>query len=100
VSGKRQCQFRRPQRPENLKRRRRTMSDLQAVFDYIDAHQEQYLADLQRLVRQPSVSAQGIGIAETAGMVEQMLAQRGFDVAQYPTSGNPIVFGERAGASS
>jgi acetylornithine deacetylase/succinyl-diaminopimelate desuccinylase-like protein len=76
------------------------MSDLHDVFEYIDAHHDHYVADLQRLVRQPSVSAQGIGIAETAAIVEQMLADCGFDVAQYSTSGNPIVFGERAGVSS
>ena len=75
------------------------MPDMQAVFEHIDQHADEYVADLQQLVRQPSVSAQGIGIAETATIVEGMLAERGFDVAQYETSGNPIVFGSRAGAS-
>lgn len=73
------------------------MSD--AVFDYIDRHRDEYVATLQWLVRQPSVSAQGVGITETAAMVEALLAERGFDVAQYPTSGNPVVFGQRAGAA-
>ena len=75
------------------------MPDMQAVFEHIDQHADEYVADLQRLVQQPSVSAQGIGIAETAAIVEGMLAERGFDVAQYETSGNPIVFGSRAGAT-
>ncbi len=75
------------------------MTGMQDVFDYIDAHALDYVADLQRLVRQPSISAQGVGIAETAAMVEGLLADRGFDVAQYETRGNPIVFGARTGAS-
>jgi acetylornithine deacetylase/succinyl-diaminopimelate desuccinylase-like protein len=76
------------------------MSDMQSVFDFIDRNTDRYIADLQRLVRQPSISAQNVGIAETASMVEQMLADRGFTVNQYKTSGNPIVFGERKGTSS
>jgi len=75
------------------------MTDLNDVFAYIDEHRDEYIALLQQLVRQPSVSAQGIGIAETASMVESLLRDRGFDVAQYPTGGNPVVFGERTGTS-
>jgi acetylornithine deacetylase/succinyl-diaminopimelate desuccinylase-like protein len=75
------------------------MPDVQDVFDYIDQHRDAYIGLLQTLVRQPSVSAQGVGIAETASMVEGLLTDRGFEAAQYPTNGNPVVFGQRAGES-
>jgi acetylornithine deacetylase/succinyl-diaminopimelate desuccinylase-like protein len=70
------------------------------VFAYVDEHRDEYIALLQRLVQQPSVSAQGVGMAETASMVEELLKQRGFDAAQYSTSGYPVVFGQRSGASA
>jgi acetylornithine deacetylase/succinyl-diaminopimelate desuccinylase-like protein len=70
------------------------------VFAYIDQHQDEYIAMLQKLVRQPTVSAQGIGIAETAAMVEGMLAENGFAAQQYPTNGNPVVYAEQAGATT
>ena len=38
--------------------------ELQAVFDWIDAHRAEAIADLQRFVQQPSVSAQNIGLEE------------------------------------
>ncbi len=73
---------------------------MQDVFDYIDAHQDEYIAMLQDLLRQPSVSAQGIGIAETAAMVEGLLTANGFEARQYKTSGNPVVYAEQPGTSS
>lgn len=73
---------------------------MQDVFAYIDAHHEEYIAMLQDLLRQPSVSAQGIGVAETAAMVEGLLAESGFSVKQYETKGNPVVYAEQPGKAS
>ena len=36
-------------------------SELKQVFDWIDKNQEEFIADLQTLVQQPSVSAQNLG---------------------------------------
>src|SRR5262245_7988114 len=44
-----------------------------AVYAYIDAHQPQHVAALQRWLRQPSISAQNVGIAEMAAMVRDDL---------------------------
>ncbi len=33
---------------------------MQPIYDWIDAHAEECVGDLQRLVRQPSISAQGV----------------------------------------
>ena len=37
---------------------------MQPIYDWIDAHAEECIQDLQRLVRQPSISAQGVGLRE------------------------------------
>jgi len=52
---------------------------MQAVYDYIDAHADEYVRDLQTLVRQPSVSAQGIGLRECAELVRDMMHRDGLD---------------------
>ena len=37
------------------------------IYAHIDTHADEYIADLQTLVRQPSVSAQGIGLRQSPG---------------------------------
>ena len=45
------------------------------VLRYIDAHTETFVHDLQRLCRQPSISAHGAGLEECAALlVAQMQA--------------------------
>src|SRR4051794_12955723 len=64
------------------------------VDAYIDAHQPQHVAALQRWLRQPSISAQNVGIAEMAAMVRDDLKALGFqETALVPTAGHPGVFG-------
>lgn len=63
------------------------------IYAYIDAHQREHLASLQRWLRQPSVSAQNQGIAEMAALVRDDLARLGCADAQVvPTSGHPGVW--------
>ncbi|HEX9729438.1 MAG TPA: M20/M25/M40 family metallo-hydrolase [Gemmatimonadales bacterium] len=65
-----------------------------AVYRYIREHLDQHVANLQRWLRQPSVSAQNLGIAEMAEMVRGDLAALGFEEAELvPTSGHPGVWG-------
>ena len=73
-----------------------------AVYDYIDANLDDHLAALQRWLRQPSISAQNIGIQEMAEMLRQDLADLGFAEAELvPTDGHPGVWGYYdAGAES
>lgn len=75
-------------------------SDLSDVYAYIDEHADESLAELQRLLRQPSVAAQNLGMAETAALVEEMLASIGFEPRQIPTAGFPVVYAEKPGVSS
>ncbi|MFZ5623364.1 MAG: M20/M25/M40 family metallo-hydrolase [Gemmatimonadota bacterium] len=65
-----------------------------AIYAHIDAHRAEHLAQLQRWVRQPSVSAEGRGITEMAALVRDDLRALGFrEVDIVPTSGHPVVFG-------
>lgn len=72
------------------------MSD---VFAYIDEHRDEYIALLQKMINQPSVAAQNYGMVEMAAMVEEELGKIGFEAKQYPTGGQPVVYGERTGKS-
>jgi acetylornithine deacetylase/succinyl-diaminopimelate desuccinylase-like protein len=49
------------------------------VYAYIDAHQDEFIADLQALVRQPSISAQNVGLRECAELVRDMMHRDGLD---------------------
>jgi acetylornithine deacetylase/succinyl-diaminopimelate desuccinylase-like protein len=66
---------------------------------HIAARRPQWLAELQALCRQPSISAQRVGLAETARLVADLLAQRGFAVEIIPTAGAPVVYAEAPGQS-
>ena len=46
---------------------------MQPIYDWIDAHADECIRDLQRLVRQPSISAQGMGLRECAALVRDMM---------------------------
>lgn len=81
------------------------MSDeitLQKVFDYVDAHAEQAVEDLRTLLRQPSVSAQNIGLGECARLLQDLMQKKGVkDVEILPTDGGPeVVLGTEASANS
>jgi acetylornithine deacetylase/succinyl-diaminopimelate desuccinylase-like protein len=66
----------------------------QAAYDYIDNHQDEHLAAIQRWLRQPSISAQNIGVRDMAELVRQDLEDIGFQEAEIvPTDGHPGVWG-------
>jgi acetylornithine deacetylase/succinyl-diaminopimelate desuccinylase-like protein len=74
---------------------------LNDVFEHIDQHRDEYIALLQRLIRQPSVAAQGLGMSETAALVIQALGDAGISATTYDTRGGfPVVYGELAGESA
>jgi hypothetical protein len=50
----------------------------EAVYRHIDSHLDHHLGEIQRWLRQPSVSAQNQGIAEMAEMVRSDLKAIGF----------------------
>ncbi|MEW5916127.1 MAG: M20/M25/M40 family metallo-hydrolase [Gemmatimonadota bacterium] len=65
-----------------------------ATYAHIDANLGKHVANMQRWVRQRSVSAQNDGIQQMARLVEADLKALGFkETALVPTSGHPSVWG-------
>ena len=65
-----------------------------AIYRHIDEHLTDHFKNLQRWVKQPSISAQNVGITEMAELLRDDLAAIGFSEAQLvPTSGHPGVWG-------
>ncbi len=61
---------------------------------YINTHQERFLEELFRLLRIPSVAAQGRGIIEAAMIVRERLERLGASVQLISTNGGaPVVYG-------
>ena len=97
---------RRPQHPPPRRREDRsrpldnTPADLKKVYDYIDAHIDDHVADFQRWIQQPSISNSGEGIPESAEMVKGFFDKLGcqttrvYDVGitEYGSPGNPVVY--------
>jgi acetylornithine deacetylase/succinyl-diaminopimelate desuccinylase-like protein len=75
------------------------MTNYTAIDEYLEKHLDDSIAELSRLVAQPSVGAQNWGLQECAAMVAEMLRRRGFAVQVMPTGGAPVVYAERKGRS-
>ncbi len=75
------------------------MSDYRKLDSFLDAHLDESLAELSKLVAQPSVGAQNLGMEACAALVARMLKKRGFATEVVPTGGAPVVFAERKGRS-
>lgn len=72
--------------------------NLSDVFAYIEEHRDEYVQRLMDYVSRPSISAQGIGIAETAEFLAKLLDGLGMQPRILPTSGWPMVLGQRSEA--
>lgn len=75
------------------------MADFARIDAFLDARRDASIAELARLVAQPSVAAQNLGLDECAALVATMFRARGFDAEILPTGGAPVVYAERAGRS-
>lgn len=65
---------------------------------YIESKADEYVKDLRKLCRQPSVSAQGVGIEECAELLREFMEEAGISARVYPVKeGNPVVLGEVRG---
>jgi len=73
------------------------MSDYTKIDSYLENHLNKSLEELGKLVTQPSISAQGIGLKGCASLVAEMLRERGFTTEIMDTEGAPVVFAERSG---
>ncbi|MEJ2535085.1 MAG: M20/M25/M40 family metallo-hydrolase [Gammaproteobacteria bacterium] len=67
--------------------------DHAAAYAYIDEQLDAHVANIQRWLRQPSISAQDVGIDDMAEMLRSDLAALGFrEATLVPTDGHPGVW--------
>jgi acetylornithine deacetylase/succinyl-diaminopimelate desuccinylase-like protein len=64
------------------------------VHKHIESMQEQDLNTWKKLVAQPSVSAQNIGVRECSQMVKALMEDCGLTTQVFETPGQPILYGE------
>ena len=68
---------------------------MKAIFDYIDQNRDTFIERLVEYLRQPSISAHGIGMGEVAEYLLAWLSKLGFETRLMPTAGWPMVLGRR-----
>ena len=73
--------------------------NFQRIDEYIDLNMDASLADLARLVAQPSVSARREGLVECADLVVELFEKRNFQIQRFENDGAPIIVAERKGRS-
>ena len=68
---------------------------------YIEGHLPEYIEELKRLCRQPSVAAQSNGVLECAQLTKEMLEEVGLTAHILATEDPryPVVYAERSGRS-
>lgn len=71
----------------------RLKADLQPIFDYVESNRDQFIERLIEYLRQPSISAHGIGMDKVADYLMAWLKDLGLDVRLMPTPGWPLVLG-------
>jgi acetylornithine deacetylase/succinyl-diaminopimelate desuccinylase-like protein len=75
-----------------------TKQHLDRVLAACRKREQRDLADLFRLIAQPSISAQDIGVRECADLFVAVLEDAGFTARLMPTPAHPVVFAEWLGA--
>src|SRR5437660_6145341 len=71
-----------------------------SVIAYLDEHANDAQALLERLCRQPSVVAQGLGMPQMSDLIEALLSETGFKTQRLFAEGAPpAIYGELPGRS-
>jgi acetylornithine deacetylase/succinyl-diaminopimelate desuccinylase-like protein len=65
-----------------------------AAHTYIDAHWDEHLERARQFLRQKSISAQNVGLRDTADGLARWLAERGADVSYHGAPDRPILYAE------
>jgi acetylornithine deacetylase/succinyl-diaminopimelate desuccinylase-like protein len=76
------------------------MSDPIQIDTFLENKLSQSIEELSRLVAQPSVGAQNLGMLECAELTAGMMEKREFETRILPTGGAPVVFSERKGSNN
>jgi acetylornithine deacetylase/succinyl-diaminopimelate desuccinylase-like protein len=75
--------------------------NLEKVYKHIDTHADDFVKDLVRLVKQPSVSARSEGTEECAKLVDEMMQEVGLSTKTFRgKKGNTVVYGEKKSKKS
>lgn len=67
---------------------------MQDVFQYVETHRARFVEELCTLLRQPSISAQDVGVTECAERVLSLMSEAGAEARLIPTPGYPVVYGQ------
>jgi acetylornithine deacetylase/succinyl-diaminopimelate desuccinylase-like protein len=75
--------------------------NLEKVYKHIDAKADDFVEDLVKLVKQPSVSAKGEGVEACAKLVDEMMQEIGLSTKIFRgEKGNTVVYGEKRSKKS
>ncbi len=69
------------------------MLDLSPLYAAVNARQDDALETLYRLIRQPSISAQGVGVPECGALVREIMAANGIASELLDAGGYPAIYG-------
>lgn len=70
---------------------------MEPVYQYIEDNRQRFISELFTLLKQPSISSQGIGVKECAELLAQMMTDAGIGCEILPMGGSsnpPMVYGE------
>jgi len=71
------------------------MGNIKEIGRYIDENIESHINRLRKFVKQPSISVEGLGTKECAGLIRDRMIQLGLtNVDMFAADANPIVYGE------
>lgn len=70
-------------------------TNLETIFQQIEANRQAFIDRLMAYLRQPSISAHGLGITETADFLVTSLQEIGMDAKLLHTTGHPFVYARR-----
>src|SRR5438445_8306383 len=74
---------------------------LNPALQYVSKNKDRFLQDFRTLLKQPSVSAQKLGIEDCAKIVKKQMDMAGLKAKILPVkNGNPVVYGEVRSKSS
>lgn len=67
------------------------------IYQYVEQNKDRFIAELFTLLKQPSISSQGIGVEECAKLLSGMMKAAGIQTEILPMGGRnnpPLVYGE------
>jgi acetylornithine deacetylase/succinyl-diaminopimelate desuccinylase-like protein len=74
---------------------------LNSALDYVSKNKDRFLQDFRTLLKQPSISAQKLGVEDCAKIVRKQMEVAGIKAKiLFEKNGNPVIYGEARSKSS